>query len=181
MMYGEIIDEILEISLGTVNQFSEARIMDLRKRNENIQERLPPWLRLSSSTPTNSSTTTHWIQTALKFNCLQCSFILEQVFVRKVKGDKQPLLDISRQLLVLTVSMWISKDRSLTHYSDYDWINMYYVIPSAGVICVELMKEMEIPAAQQPNRLFFAPIRSNPKPWSTSRLPGLGKTDSRQS
>lgn len=27
MMYGEIIDEILEISLGTVNQFSEARIM----------------------------------------------------------------------------------------------------------------------------------------------------------
>ncbi|TGO55360.1 hypothetical protein BCON_0093g00330 [Botryotinia convoluta] len=148
MMYGEIIDEILEISLGTVNQFSEARIMDLRKRNENIQERLPPWLRLSSSTPTNSSTTTHWIQTALKFNCLQCSFILEQVFVRKVKGDKQPLLDISRQLLALTVSMWTSKDRFLTYYSDYDWIIMCYGIPSAGVICVELIKEMENPAAQ---------------------------------
>ncbi|TGO28088.1 hypothetical protein BPAE_0032g00310 [Botrytis paeoniae] len=148
MMYGEIIDEILEISLGTVNQFSEARIMDLRKRNENIQERLPPWLRLSSSTPTNSSTTTHWIQTALKFNCLQCSFILEQVFVRKVKGDKQPLLDISRQLLALTVSMWTSKDRFVTYYSDYDWIIMCYGIPSAGVICVELIKEMENPAAQ---------------------------------
>ncbi|KAF7959513.1 hypothetical protein EAE96_001129 [Botrytis aclada] len=148
MMYGGIIDEILEISLGTANQFSEARIMDLRKRNEDIQERLPPWLRLSSSTPTNSSTITHWIQTALKFNCLQCSFILEQVFVRKVKGDKQPLLDISRQLLALTVSMWTSKDRFPTYYSDYDWIIMCYGIPSAGVICVELIKEMENPAAQ---------------------------------
>ncbi|KAF7894168.1 hypothetical protein EAF00_007682 [Botryotinia globosa] len=102
MMYGEIIDEILETSLETINQFSKARIMDLRKGNENVQQRLPPWLRLSSSTPTNSSTTTHWIQTALKFNCLQCSFILEQVFVRKVKGNKQPLLDISRQLLALS-------------------------------------------------------------------------------
>ncbi|KAM0316392.1 hypothetical protein ACHAO8_003173 [Botrytis cinerea] len=148
MMYGEIIDEILEISLGTVNQFSEARIMDLRKRNEDIQERLPPWLRLSSSTPTNLSATTHWIQTALKFNCLQCSFILEQVFVRKVKDDKQPLLDISRQLLALTVSMWTSKDRFLTYYSDYDWIIMCYGIPSAGVICIELIKEMESPAAE---------------------------------
>ncbi|KAF7942510.1 hypothetical protein EAE99_000560 [Botrytis elliptica] len=148
MMYGEIIDEILEISLGTIDQFSEARIMDLRKRNENIQERLPPWLRLSSSTPTNSSTTTHWIQIALKFNCLQCSFILEQVFVRKIKGDRQPLLDISRQLLALTVSMWTSKDRFLTYYSDYDWVIMCYGIPSAGVICVELIKEMENPAAQ---------------------------------
>ncbi|KAB8298710.1 hypothetical protein EYC80_000885 [Monilinia laxa] len=143
MMYSSVIDEILEISLGTANQFSEARILELRKRNEEIQEQLPPWLRLSSATPTNLSATTHWIQTALKFNCLQCTFILEQVFVKKVNGDRQPLLDVSRQLLALTVSMWTSKDRFLEYYSDYDWVIMCYGIPSAGVICTELIKEME--------------------------------------
>ncbi|ESZ95424.1 hypothetical protein SBOR_4165 [Sclerotinia borealis F-4128] len=141
-------DEILEISLGNVNQFSEGRILELRKRNEELQDQLPPWLRLSASTPTNFSTTTHWIQTTLKFNCLQCTFILEQVFVKKVDGDRQPLLDTSRQLLALTVSMWTSRDRFLTYYSEYDWIIMCYGIPSAGVICVELIKEMGNPAIE---------------------------------
>ncbi|PQE22027.1 fungal specific transcription factor protein [Rutstroemia sp. NJR-2017a BBW] len=147
MLYAMIMDEVLEMSLGNDAQFSEARLLDIRRRNDEIQEKLPPWLRISNVT--SSSNSLEWMQTALKFVGLQCSFLIEQAFVKRAKGDCQRLLDVSRQLLAMTVSIWTAKDHFLSYFSDNDWVIMCYGIPSAGVICVELLNQMEAPHLPQ--------------------------------
>ncbi|PQE15132.1 fungal specific transcription factor protein [Rutstroemia sp. NJR-2017a BVV2] len=143
VLYAMIMDEVLEISLGNDAQFSEARLLDIRRRNDEIQEKLPPWLRISNVK--SSSNNMEWMQTALKFVGLQCSFLIEQAFVKRAKGDHQRLLDVARQLLAMTVSIWTAKDHFLSYFSDNDWVIMCYGIPSAGVICVELLNQMEAP------------------------------------
>jgi hypothetical protein len=72
------------------------------------------------------------------------------------------LLDIAREMLELTVYMWVERDRflevsvftavnnllKLTFFSrqfDYDWMIMCYGIPASGVICVELLRQMKQP------------------------------------
>ncbi|KAM3080859.1 hypothetical protein ACMFMG_004817 [Clarireedia jacksonii] len=144
VLYSIIMDEVLEISLGNDAQFSEARLLDIRRRNDEIQEKLPPWLRLSNASSSGSNNL-EWIQMVLKFVGLQCSFLIEQAFVKRAKGDRQRLLDVARQLLAMTVSIWTAKDRFLAYFTDNDWVIMCYGIPSAGVICVELLNQMETP------------------------------------
>jgi hypothetical protein len=93
---------------------------DIRRRNDEIQEKLPPWLRISNVT--SSSNSLEWMQTALKFVGLQCSFLIEQAFVKRANGDRQRLLDVARQLLAMTVSIWTAKDHFLSYFSDNDWL-----------------------------------------------------------
>lgn len=94
---------------------------DIRRRNDEIQERLPPWLRLSNASSSGSNNL-EWIQTVLKFVGLQCSLLVEQAFVKRAKGDRQRLLDVARQLLAMTVSFWTAKDRFLAYFTDNDWV-----------------------------------------------------------
>jgi hypothetical protein len=62
------------------------------------------------------------MKTALKFVGLQCSFLVEQAFVKRAKGDRQQLLDVARQLLAMTVSIWTAKDHFISSFSDNDWV-----------------------------------------------------------
>lgn len=48
-------------------------------------------------------------------------------------------------MLELTVYMWVERDRFGIRHFDYDWMIMCYGIPSSGVVCVELLKQMKQP------------------------------------
>lgn len=48
-------------------------------------------------------------------------------------------------MLELTVYMWVERDRFLERQYDYDWMIMCYGIPSSGVLCVELLKQIKHP------------------------------------
>ena len=71
--------------------------------------------------------------------------LLEQLSVKKSQINQQPLLDIAREMLELTVYMWVERDRFIDKHYDFDWMIMCYGIPSSGVICVELLKQMKQP------------------------------------
>jgi hypothetical protein len=70
---------------------------------------------------------------------------LEQLSIKRANANQQQLLDIAREMLELTVYMWVERDRFIERQYDYDWMIMCYGIPSSGVICVELLRQMKQP------------------------------------
>ena len=76
---------------------------------------------------------------------LHCCLLLEQLLIRRAPANQQHMLDIAREMLELTVYMWIERDRFLERQYDYDWMIMCYGIPASGVICVEQLKQTKQP------------------------------------
>jgi hypothetical protein len=48
-------------------------------------------------------------------------------------------------MIELTVYAWVERDRFVERHYDYDWMIMAYGVPSSGVICVELLRQMRSP------------------------------------
>ena len=48
-------------------------------------------------------------------------------------------------MIELTVYIWVERDHFLERHYDYDWMIMAYGVPSSGVICVELLRQMRSP------------------------------------
>lgn len=65
--------------------------------------------------------------------------------IKRTHAHQQSLLDVAREMLELTVYMWVERDRFIDKQYDYDWMIMCYGIPSSGVICAELLKQMKQP------------------------------------
>ncbi|KAG9241596.1 hypothetical protein BJ878DRAFT_519886 [Calycina marina] len=143
MIHCLVLGEILELSLGSEDQYSSERVNELKLKNNRARESLPPWLYLTQETPGDSNL--YWTCFTLRLRWLHCSLLLEQLSMRHPPHDQQHMLDIAREMLELTVYMWIERDRFLERTYDYDWMIMCYGIPASGVICVELLKQSKYP------------------------------------
>jgi hypothetical protein len=55
------------------------------------------------------------------------------------------MIDCAREMLELTVLLWVQRDRFVEKHCDYDWMLMCWGVPSSGVLCVELLKQMKQP------------------------------------
>ena len=53
------------------------------------------------------------------------------------------MVDCAREMLELTVLLWVQRDRFVESHHDYDWMLMCWGIPSSGVLCVELLKQIK--------------------------------------
>jgi hypothetical protein len=61
------------------------------------------------------------------------------------------MVDCAREMLELTVLLWVQRDRFVEHHHDYDWMLMCWGVPSSGVLCVELLKQMKQPPGTPPS------------------------------
>lgn len=98
-------------------------------------------------------------QTYIKLNMLQNSFLIDRVAIARGAPKEQSLLNIAMETMDLTTMFWIKRDQLMMYSSAFDWIVSTqilltqminrltyfqitcYGIPSAGVICVELLKQ----------------------------------------
>lgn len=75
------------------------------------------------------------------------TFLMERLSIERSSiprlQSRQKLLDISRAMLENTVYLWLQRDRFNTKLHDYDYMLMCYGMPSAGILCVELLKSMK--------------------------------------
>ncbi|RDW92202.1 hypothetical protein BP5796_01596 [Coleophoma crateriformis] len=141
MVHALISSEILEIALGNSSQYSDERLMDLKIRNEQTLNSYPPWLHYNKDFANPHYL--QWTRLSLRFRYLNCCLLLEQLWTKRGNADKQPLLDVAREMLELTVFMWTERDQFRDRHYDYDFMIMFYGIPAAGVICVELLRQMK--------------------------------------
>jgi hypothetical protein len=60
------------------------------------------------------------------------------------------MVDCATEMLELTVLIWVQRDRFVEHHHDFDWMLMVWGVPSCGVLCVELLKQLKNPGAPHP-------------------------------
>jgi hypothetical protein len=52
------------------------------------------------------------------------------------------MVDCAGEMLELIDFIWVQRDSFVDRHHDYDWMLMSPGVPAAGVLCVELLKEM---------------------------------------
>jgi hypothetical protein len=60
------------------------------------------------------------------------------------------MVDVATEMLELTVSIWVQRDRFVQYHQDFDWMLMVWGVPSSGVLCVELLKQLKNPGGSRP-------------------------------
>ena len=100
---------------------------------------------------TNSSITVFWRRLCLRLITLEHRLLLERLAHKQGALDGQSMVDCAREMLELTVLLWVQRDRFVEHHHDYDWMLMCWGVPSSGVLCVELLKQMKQPPGTPPS------------------------------
>lgn len=57
-----------------------------------------------------------------RLDYLRIHFLLERLIVERGHESKQNLLDISREMVDLTVFLWLQRERTITRHYDFDYI-----------------------------------------------------------
>ena len=90
-----------------------------------------------------------WMRVSLRLIILEHRLLLERFAFKQNILDGQSMVDCAREMLELTVLLWVQRDRFIEHHHDYDWILMSRGVPSCGVLCVELLKQIKQPPDTQ--------------------------------
>ncbi|KAF4637582.1 hypothetical protein G7Y89_g494 [Cudoniella acicularis] len=135
-------EEILELALGVNVMVSEERIGELRLRCQGVLNSLPKQLLYYADgvDPKDKTGKTLFAQACLMQEFLQNIFLIERVATARGLPHENRLLDAAMEMLELTLMFWISRDKLQSFTAYFDWIITYHGIPSAGVICVNLLK-----------------------------------------
>lgn len=96
---------------------------DLKTRNDQDFRAFPLWLHLAKEAA--ESNAVQWHRISLRLRYLHCCLLLEQLSIKKVQSDQQHLIDVAREMLELTVCMWVERDRFMDRLYDYDWMVNY--------------------------------------------------------
>ncbi|RFU31068.1 hypothetical protein B7463_g5296, partial [Scytalidium lignicola] len=65
------------------------------------------------------------------------------------EGQAYKLLEEAREMLDLTVFLWLERDRSTNRKHDYDYMIMSYGMPCIGILCTEFLKQAKNPKAAE--------------------------------
>ena len=63
-----------------------------------------------------------WKLTFMRLDYLRMNFLIERLSVERGGESKQKLVDIAREILDMTVFLWLERDRSGHRHYDYDYI-----------------------------------------------------------
>ncbi|KAK3166840.1 hypothetical protein OEA41_009965 [Lepraria neglecta] len=160
-------EEVLEMSLSISNDCSELmlehlypeperkdaqeRCADLIRRCVEMYERLPQSVRYDPNEPVGTNAHVFPRKVGLHMLYLHCQFLLERLCVSRTHASSQRIVDLAMQMLDDVLIMWAKRDWLV----DFQWrFNHYftmYGVPSAGVLCVELLKATKSPSSDQLN------------------------------
>ncbi|KAM3077180.1 hypothetical protein ACMFMG_003356 [Clarireedia jacksonii] len=158
-----ISDEVLEISLGDPAQLSRPRILSLLSRLQETYLALPSTIRYSPSDAYQPAIT-DWLlfhRLTVHLSFLEQRLTLERLAHKIQLRNGQSMIDCALEMLKLTNLIWVQRDRFTGHHHDYDWMLMCWGVPSSGVLCVEVLKQMKSPSASEGLRIPKSEIVQN--------------------
>ncbi|CZR65944.1 uncharacterized protein PAC_15844 [Phialocephala subalpina] len=139
-------DEVMELFLGAPSQFSMERVNSLKSRTIETFQAIPYLISATKERLLASeSNFLLWRLLFGRMDYLRIHFLLERLSVERGHESKQKLIDVSREMVDLTVFLWLQRDRSFTKYYDFDYTIMCFGMPSTGILCAELLKQIRHP------------------------------------
>jgi len=120
-------------------------------RIENTYNAFPDFLKFHMADVSNPEISDFkvWLRLCGRLMMLEHRLLLERLAFKQNILDGQSMVDCAREMLELTVLIWVQRDRFIEHHHDYDWMLMCWGIPSSGVLCVELLKQTKLPQGTQ--------------------------------
>ncbi|RFU29783.1 hypothetical protein B7463_g6576, partial [Scytalidium lignicola] len=148
LLLAPIREEILELSLGINVPVTAAGISDLHKRCLQVHSLAPEKAQYydKDGKPKSSTGRLLLCQAVSMLDLLQCRFLIDRVAVARGLTNGQGLLDISMEIIDITNMFWLKRDHLLDFAYQFDWFVACYGVPSAGVLCVELLKQSKKPS-----------------------------------
>jgi len=139
-----ILNEVLELSLGDLENCTAERIDQLMKRIEDTYNSYPSYYQFRLSDLQNPACSDHtfWKRLCLRLIMLEHRLLLERLAHKQGFLNGQTMVNCAHEMLELTVLIWVQRDRFVEHHHDYDWMLMCWGVPSSGVLCVELLKQL---------------------------------------
>ncbi|KAF7561636.1 hypothetical protein G7046_g2528 [Stylonectria norvegica] len=136
-------DEILEIALAHNHQSSQDVLISLKQQENLASQQFPEMVIYRSGDLIDSTVDAPALYTKLlvRLEHLQNLFFIERL-LNRTRGytRSQELVDVSLEMVSLTVIFWTHKDRMLGLQSDFEWLVMSYAAPAGGILCMDLLK-----------------------------------------
>ena len=147
MLMSLLRDEVLEVCLGPSAEVSPARREELKQRCEDTYAHLPPGIRFDITTPI--SATEHMLcgQVLLRLEFLLHIFLLERLPTTPddTHSNKQNLINISKTIIEHVIVLARYRDRLADFSYGMTWAVVYFGLPSAGILTLELLKQHQYP------------------------------------
>lgn len=141
-----VLNEILALSLGDFENCTNDRLKYLIDRLDQTYSSFPSFIRWNSDLlHSDIDDEEFFTRLVLRLSPLEYKLLLERLAYKQGLSNGQSMVDCAREMLELIVLIWVQRDRFVEHHSDYDWMLMCWGIPSAGVLSVELLKQMRTP------------------------------------
>ncbi|KAL2061598.1 hypothetical protein VTL71DRAFT_6975 [Oculimacula yallundae] len=137
-------EEIIRLSLSINVQYTKPQIDALIVQLEHIVASHPEHIRYSSrgkGSGSGQKRSPHEIYLIIRIqlDVLQCAFLLQRLLVSRGLSNGQDLFDVAQEKIAVVLSIW--SDPELRAYSfAFDFIILAYGIPSAGILCLELLR-----------------------------------------
>lgn len=135
-------EEILEIALSNNPVATIDTLLELRARELQATSEFPPWVRFDLHDLTDRTVPAEIFASRLliRLEHLQNLFFIERLLLRYGHSDKGDLLEVSYELVNLTLPIWTDIDRLSECSNDCEWLVMAYAVPGGGILCLELLK-----------------------------------------
>ncbi|KUJ12384.1 uncharacterized protein LY89DRAFT_738173 [Mollisia scopiformis] len=130
--------------------------IDLMARIEQTYDSFPDYLKFKLADVSNPEIPDRklWTRLTLRLMMLEHRLLIERLAFKQNILDGQSMVDCAREMLDLSVLIWVQRDRFIEHHHNYDWMLMCRGIPASGVLCVELLKQTKQP---QGTRMLHIP------------------------
>ena len=138
---------------------ADCRASDLHRRSSESYQAIPAQLQYynSEKIPKDSTGDLLFEQAHTLLGYLQNEFLIDRVAIARGYANSQGLLNTAMEMIDISMMFWIKRDQLMRFSYSFDWIVSYglalscclaadtgqityYGIPSAGVICIELLK-----------------------------------------
>ncbi|TAQ90059.1 hypothetical protein B7494_g1599 [Chlorociboria aeruginascens] len=141
-------EEVLELSLGVNAVITSSRIDELHQKCYQTLSELPEQLKYYSNRDVLMDSTGKelYSRACLLLEFLQIRFLIDRVAVARGLANGQGLLDTAMEMMEITTMFWIKRDQLTIFNSNFDFLIVSYGVPSAGVICIELLKQSRTPS-----------------------------------
>ncbi|KAJ6442613.1 fungal specific transcription factor [Purpureocillium lavendulum] len=141
-MIGLVRDSILDIALQATDHGSTEILLDLKEQEMQLMRQLPSSIifRQEDVASQEVDGPTLCGKLLVQLEHLQNLFFIERLLDRPSSRPSLPLLDVSLELVSLTLIFWTHKDRMSGLHGDFEWLVIGYAAPAGGVLCLDLLR-----------------------------------------
>lgn len=145
-MFAFVRDGILELALGPTGPSAIALAMELKERTITQFQQLPNILMYDTRdfADFELSIPVLYARALVRLEYLQNMFLLQRWLIKSGQSNGQEILDISNEMLYISLAYWKHKDRFTGVHSDFEWIIMSYGVPASGILAIELLKQTTV-------------------------------------